>query len=85
MKQGCLLGLLELTWGFTKRFDIKSKPKKKCVITVISDKEEKKMATCNGNTNKGCPHREEGGSTKSGYLRKRGEGRVEQIWMSTFS
>ena len=59
--------------------------RKNVVITVISDKEEKKMATCNGNTNKGCPHREEGGSTKSGYLRKRGEGRVEQIWMSTFS
>ena len=47
--------------------------RKNVVITAISDKEAKKMANCYWNVNKGCPHREEGGSTKSGYLRKRGE------------
>ena len=53
--------------------------RKNVVITAISDKEAKKMANCYWNVNKGCPHREEGGSTKSGYLQKMGgqEGREE--------
>lgn len=50
---------------------------KNVVITVISDKEGKKMANCYWNINKGCPHREEGGSTKSGYLQKMEGGREE--------